>query len=410
MVEEKLMDAITEISKKYDLLNKNTGGYFNIFEIANIEHDEVVICRVLCELLSPNGTHNQGHTYLKLFLENILNINLSDKELKSTKVLREVSTAQKRRIDLVIETANHYMAIEVKIYAGDQTIQCKDYYEHAKNSNKEPIMCYLTRFGDSPSGSSAKGLTKSGDGYQEVKNISFENHILDWLDACLKQRCTLTIAPIREIILQFITTIRNFTGKMEDGKEMEIADLITSSKSSMQSAVAIEKAIKQVREKRLLKLFQAIEAKVGHEKLVNKYDYVDKCKDGNPTCPGISFEYMKNVKEGVDIWVRVEVKNKLFIGYCTPYNGVWNGRMFGNNEICEILNTSTNVKSTANDWWAKWEYLPSSTSVPDFKNPNEAYYNLYDEDNFNEVVNICCAKINEYIIKEKCIERGMNNE
>jgi len=40
-----LLSEVSQISKKYELINQKTGGYFNIFDIANISTDEVTICR-----------------------------------------------------------------------------------------------------------------------------------------------------------------------------------------------------------------------------------------------------------------------------------------------------------------------------------------------------------------------------
>ncbi|NLB80701.1 MAG: PD-(D/E)XK nuclease family protein, partial [Clostridiaceae bacterium] len=50
-----LMDAI---SQKHALLAEETGQDFNIFKITDIASKEVLMCRVLYELLSPKGCHN----------------------------------------------------------------------------------------------------------------------------------------------------------------------------------------------------------------------------------------------------------------------------------------------------------------------------------------------------------------
>ena len=47
------------------MIIKNTN--FNIFSITGIDTNEVKICRILCELLDKNGTHNCGTKFLKLF-------------------------------------------------------------------------------------------------------------------------------------------------------------------------------------------------------------------------------------------------------------------------------------------------------------------------------------------------------
>ena len=50
---EMLLSEISHISKKYEILNQKTGGYFNIFNIVNIESDEVCICRFIHEPNKP---------------------------------------------------------------------------------------------------------------------------------------------------------------------------------------------------------------------------------------------------------------------------------------------------------------------------------------------------------------------
>ena len=44
---EKLLYGIGNISDKYELINKNTGGYFNIFDILGLSYDEVSICKFI---------------------------------------------------------------------------------------------------------------------------------------------------------------------------------------------------------------------------------------------------------------------------------------------------------------------------------------------------------------------------
>jgi len=70
---------------------------------------------------------------------------------------------------------------------------------------------------DFPSDYSANGLTD-----KQVTAISFSDDILNWLEKCLEQKETIKIAPIREVILQYMSAIRSFTNQMEDEKEMEI--------------------------------------------------------------------------------------------------------------------------------------------------------------------------------------------
>ncbi len=410
MIEQLLLTKVSVCSQKYDLLNKQTGGYFNIFDIANIAYDETTICRVLHELLSPKGSHHQGSLYLSLFVEKVLNISLSDAELEAARVHREYRIDDSRRIDLVIETANRFIPIEVKIYAAEQAKQCYDYFAEAKRRDKvEPVIYYLTLFGTLPSEYSAADLTKQevADGDAAVKTISFGEDILDWLDHCLKQGATIKIAAIREVIQQFMSAIRKITNKMEDKQEMEIKELLSSSPEQMKSAVQIQKTLKVAQTDLIIRLFQSIEEKLrsnyGLEKLKNKYDYEhEKAKlattyydQQKSTCPGISYICKSSVKPEVDVWVRVEIDWRIFIGYACPTNGLREKFALTNDEIKSILNLDPRLDS----WWATWEYLPNNTaeSCPNFKQFNEAYYELYDKSKFDTFTDLAAKRVNELL-------------
>ena len=399
MVPVKLLHEIRSITKKYDLLYQKTGGYFNIFEIANIATDELSICRVLYELLSPAGMHYQKIAYLKIFFESVLKMQISDKELMTARVFREYSLADHRRIDLVIETSNRLIPIEVKIFAKDQKKQCFDYFQEARNSN----VYYLTLLGDLPTESSAEGLTKLDNGYEEVSCISFAVDILNWLDLCIKKTDTLKIAPIREIIFQLMSVIRQLTNQMEGDEEMEIKELLLKSSEHMRSAIAIKNNIDGAKKELMLKLFKAIESKIDVPKLINEYDYeTDSFKKisefysyNRSSYPGISYLYKSNIKENIDIWVRVEIDWRIYIGYCCVVDGQSGKQVLMENEIKKILN----VEPCIDDWWAYWEFLPVDNEIecPDFKSLNEQYIKLYDDEAFNQFVDVSVQKIRKFL-------------
>lgn len=397
---ELLLQEISAISTKYELLNQKTGGYFNVFKISNLATDELTICRVLYELLSPDGSHYQGSTYLKMFIKNVLRLDISETEMSTVKVFREYLIDEKRRIDLVIQTANRFIPIEVKIYACDQELQCYDYSKAAHNSK----VYYITRFGDNPSEHSTKGLAKTKNEYDEIVTISFADDILDWLESCVCQKETLKIASIREIILQFMAIIREFTNKLEDNKEMEIKELIMKSSDNMRSAIAIQKSIDEAKEALIWKLFKTIEEKVDIPKIQNEYDYeFDNSKRVHDfyihkysTCPGINYTYKLAVKPNTDIWVRIEIDYKIVIGYCCPVNGKAGKQPLNKKEISDLLHVDDDF---VDGWWAYLEYAPNDieNECPDFKCANEPFINLFDEANFEYFTNTCAAKIKEFL-------------
>ena len=400
MNEQVLLPQVLAISDKYDLLYKKTGGYFNIFEVADIAHDEVVMCRVLYELLSPAGSHFQGNAYLKLFFDHVLNLEMSDAELETARVFREYQIDEQRRIDLVIETSKRFIPIEVKIYAADQANQCYDYYHEAKRRTVNPKIYYLTRFGTAPSEESVNDLSED-----DIISLSFSDDILDWLDLCMKQSNTIKIAPIREIIQQLMGVIRKFTNKMGDEKEMEITQLLLSSSDHMKSAMAISSALNEAREAIMYKLLKTIENKVGLQKLDNQYDFEDndnkKVKSyysrKNSTYPGISYLYKSKdmIDADKDIWVRFEIEDRTFIGYCCPVEGEATNRTLSSEEIKLILQ----VEPCIDGWWAYWEYAPNDDEIqsPDFREHNEPYYQLLNEDYFEEFTSVCAERIKELL-------------
>ena len=66
-----LLHEIVKDCKEYKL---NQEKEYNIFKVLKIENKEVLICRVLADLLSPKGFHRKGVYYLESFLKEILQI------------------------------------------------------------------------------------------------------------------------------------------------------------------------------------------------------------------------------------------------------------------------------------------------------------------------------------------------
>lgn len=405
---EILLNRISDISKKYDFIYQKTGRFFNIFEIASIEADEVTLCRIIHELINPKGSHYQGDTYLRFFVEKVLKMDFTEEDYKNVNVHREYIISNNRRIDLVIETKDRFIPIEVKIYAGDQKKQCSDYYKAARNSK----VFYLTIDGHVPSKESAEGLTAVVDNegkiieYTEVCQISFREEIAAWINRCLEHQETIMIAPIREILLQFMAVIRKLTNQMEEGKEMEIASIIASSKEHMKSAVEIESSLKVCKIEMMKKTLKEIEKAISKTKLINEYDYeFDNGKLVNSyydkktsTYPGISY-FCKNLnKPGVDLWLRVEIDSHIYVGICTPLNGKSKGSQLTNGEVEKAL---PDFELRRDGWWIYWEYLPKDNKsfCPNFKEFNDEYFNLFDKDKFEDFIQEAAGRINNVINK-----------
>lgn len=404
-----LLSDIAHISEKHDLINKNIGAYFNVFDILGVSYDEVSICKFIYELINPKGSHYQGYLYLKLFIENVLHMNFSDYEYKKAIVCKEHVIKNERRIDLTIDIADKKIPIEVKIYAKDQNRQCFDYYKfYAKNSN----VFYLTLDGKAPSKGSAEGLTENGnDGYEEVSQISFERDILNWLNQCISQTETVKIAPIRETILQFIGVVRSMTNQLEQGKEHEIVNLISSSKENMKNALEIKKSLEICNKNMIKKVLSALEERTdkilksknmfGENIKMKLYSYKDNSyslvetyyNKKASTYPGLSY-IIKKLDDEVDLLFRFEIDYCLFAGFCTSKNGKSEGKQLNKKEIQELISSS---EDRSNGWWVYWEHLPQGEDgySPNFKEFNEANLDLFDDDKFEQFIDLCEKKIIE---------------
>jgi hypothetical protein len=253
---DKLLSDVTAINEKYALIHQKTGAYFNIFDIAGISSDEVVICKLLCELLNPAGNHCQGDAFLRLFVNDVLKLNFTEMDFLTAGIHRE-HIVSRRRIDIVIITLNFMIPIEIKIFAGDQDGQCFDY---AKTKQKSD-MYYLTLDGRLPSTNSADGLVPEMEedeiiGYEGVRLLSFRSDIINWLNKCLALPETIKIAPIREILLQFKDVLNKLTEQTEDGAKMDIVNMLLSSTENMKSALDIANALPEAKTRIMLNLFR----------------------------------------------------------------------------------------------------------------------------------------------------------
>ena len=187
-------------------LARATGENFNIFKILGIGHYEVrTHSPILGDLLNPNGSHGQGDTFLRLFIDQL---DIEDFEPASARVELEHHIGPKTensggRIDIVIyDGKGHAIFIENKIYADDQEKQLQRYRER----NAKAHLFYLTLQGDLPAGFTEESL-------KDIRaiRISYASHIRDWLVACRKEAVSLPQA--RETISQYLHLIRELTGQ-----------------------------------------------------------------------------------------------------------------------------------------------------------------------------------------------------
>ncbi|MDR0585590.1 MAG: PD-(D/E)XK nuclease family protein [Treponema sp.] len=238
----RLLNGVTDIIKRYEARWQKTGEKYNIFKVADIAHKEVIMCRVLADLMNPQGKHGQSSRYLRLFWETIAS-KLPGRpvlDIENTRVTTEYVIDENRRIDITLEDGMIFVPIEVKIWAPDQSKQIADYFGYAQTKNKAariPVL-YLTVDGHEP-----VDYSKAGVGKDSYVCLSFKDDILPWLEVCLRDEITEKMVPVRENLRQLIAAVKSLCGKSEDA-EMEdaIFKQITKDDETGRAALAIRNA------------------------------------------------------------------------------------------------------------------------------------------------------------------------
>ncbi len=381
---------------------------YNLFSVLGIETKEVLICRVLADLLNPGGQHGMGSAYLELFLKEVFQCQtVHPDRAKRAVVTAEYRIDEDRRIDLVIEIAGHFIPMEVKILAGEQQAQCLDYYRFGRAKDLQTKVIYLTRFGTMP------GAYSLSDGTDQVPEkdlicISFQKHIIHWLEQCRN----VSRDEMKPMLTQFLDTIRKITGITKEHMTDMTAQEIAGSADSLRAAIQISDSLNAAKEKVLRSVMEefAVQMKpleqkyhLEREQNIDWYGYEKQIASfydhAYSTYPGLN--YM--VKDAVmirtyQLWLRIEVDNRLFAGFCV-FDPAASSKEGQGNQVDEYdpetracVNQILNVtKADQSAWWAVWRYLPTgsvkeSPEVPDFKAMNNAAIALADAEVRKEFV------------------------
>lgn len=417
---EQLLSDVIGIINTHDYKKVNNGELFNILNVVGISADEVKMCRILAEIINPDGSHCMGNTFLKKFAEFVLNVEMDENELSQAKVYTEYPTYESRRIDIVIQTPKRFIPIEVKIYALDQTSQCSDYYEYEKSMNKTYLskVYYLTLDGHLPQKSGCKDLTPINDvngiiGYEEIIPISFEKDICRWIDICLNDDKVLDRTFVYANLFQFKKALEGLNGNLNSELKKDIKDLISKDSELIKAACSVADSVAFAKTEILLKLFKKLESEIALsipelKQLNNDYDY----KSDNylainnyyqmkgSTHPSLIYKF-KTIDDERDIWFAIEVDNKLFCGFGVSYNGeITDEKLTCKEELKKYISLPHYDEG---GWWFYWEYLPvhdnKGTYTPDFKSNNDVFFKLFDDEYFEDFVKKSFNQI-EKVIKE----------
>ena len=189
-----------------------------------ITDKEVLICRLLGDLLDPRGSHGLKEKPLLLFMKQLhLENSFSLDEIDKAYIVLEETIDNDRRIDIAIYIGNSVIPIEVKIWAGDQDSQLYDYYQYFDKSmyNKQNFkIYYLTPNGHNPSEISISGPLKNQQlDWKQYQCLSFNEDIFKWIDTILIN-CSNQVGTILKQFKEVINDMCSEDKMLQDIKEV----------------------------------------------------------------------------------------------------------------------------------------------------------------------------------------------
>jgi len=244
---EDIRNSLKEIERKYPKKKNDLG--FNLFSIMNVQEKELIHSRFIEELLNPSGSHGQQKIFLELFFKIVLKQNttlennglktLSEKSFDYVKEYKEESVIRRGFIDLLIRyidtdrITKKCIIIENKIYAGDQQNQLLRYYDAALDGEiygengksiihhylkKDIEILYLTLDGHEPSQYSFGDKDNSADCKKLVKCISYQDHIIPWIEECKKSIEGNDTSNLHNALSQYIEILKSLIVKQSENK------------------------------------------------------------------------------------------------------------------------------------------------------------------------------------------------
>ncbi|EBA00668.1 PD-(D/E)XK nuclease family protein [Marinobacter sp. ELB17] len=369
------------------------GERFNIFSILGLQRDETrTHSRYLAELLNPSGRHGEGAKFLGTFIKDVLKLPMPVSG--QVKVTRELATEDQRRVDIVVESPNLIIGIEVKIDAGDQKAQLHDYYAELASragNRKTPVLVYLTLDGKAPSTYSLRNLEQ-----ENVHCLSFSQDILQWIGDCAD--ASAYKPELSYALIQYKRLLENLTGA---GTSMTtlIADNLSNNREDLETALNIEKALPKAKAKVMLRFWEelssAMASAFGEEPTVY----------GGKNLRAISENYFDSSRGGKHVGIKLaigEINGENLCLYVNINHVIHYGlRIEGDSDspvsrpetkskLQETLNDGNAVANKEADWLICYYHSPEANQEPTILN-----FNSFD----GPVLDLLEDKIRQTIIK-----------
>lgn len=282
-----LLNRASAINRQYEKIADITGENFNVFKILKLSTHEVrTHTAFIAELLNPNGSHGQKEAFLQLFCDQmkIEEFECVHATLQKEKHIGFIPNdySEGGYIDILIaDKKRNGIVIENKIHALDRDKQLFRYYKYAQNKFAKYTLFYLTL-----DGKEASKVSKYDTPERCIKNISYTEDILVWLEKCKEKAVSHPI--LRETISQYIYLIKHLTHQtLSNDMSNDLISLIASNKEYYNSIEDLTAARDNFNRNVIVKFWKALHEKVRSnfpvvifENLEIKYDIIE----GNESC------------------------------------------------------------------------------------------------------------------------------
>ena len=400
-----LLENVKSIVEKQEEKYKADASKFNIFSITGIQYRELPVCSFLRELLDPKGNHGQGDVFLATFIRQVLKQDyFSKSDFTRANVFQEVHIAKDRRIDILISVGNRIFPIEVKIYAGDQSEQLRDYYCFAKRTDNNAVIYYLTLDGHEPSKNS-KGDLKQGIQY---RCISFSSDVLKWLKDVTNYERIRLIPRLYESLSQFIDVIRELTNQSEEVVLMQCCELIKTPQD-YHAAKILSEALVKVKGEKMREVFSEIEKRLAISRpdfkvidrgyLEKSLEYYNLDKNNYPNLTYL-LPLKKNHPTNKTIVLQIEIDAHLYFGVCDwDEETKTSPKKDKDNEPYVLTNSNRDLEEVSfSDFYYWWEYLPDELKEKvNYENADGEFESLFDRETFEKYIDDVCRRIEMFM-------------
>lgn len=362
------------------------GVRFNIFSVLGMETDEVnTHCRLLYELLCPDGCHGLGDQFLRAFFELVLRKPYAaDTVVARERVIDACGGQDYGRIDLVVEGKSFCYPIEVKIFARDQWRQVRRYAQYAARAQDSQVY-YLTLDGHMPSEESM-----GGEGLPGLVCLSFSGDIRRWLLRC--GELAWQAPAVAETVRQYVGLLDRLTGNGQEDEYMELIQrTVGLSQANYEAAAAIERVMASLRAEMMVQVFSEIEAHIGGRLRKLRATYQEDAarfygQERKRVWPSLTY-FIAQCGQ-YTIALHIEVEWKLYHGLIF-FRGDFQQAPQEIGEIKDAFPGAAWQRLVTSleprDWWLWYKYLTEESPI-DFRHCDGRYSELFDPDRHRAIL------------------------